>query len=48
MKRITKPRWYVSLFNCVASVYQKTKAWLDPIISCVNCASTIETGVNMF
>jgi hypothetical protein len=26
MKRITKPRWYVSLFNCVASVYQKTKA----------------------
>ena len=26
MKRISKPRWYVSLFNCLASVYQKTKA----------------------
>lgn len=25
-KRIAKPRWYVSLFNCLASVYQKTKA----------------------
>lgn len=26
LKRIKKPRWYVSLFSCLASVYAKTRA----------------------
>lgn len=42
MKRISKPRWWVSLLSCVLSFYHKGK-WLPQC--CINTASTVQSGM---
>jgi hypothetical protein len=40
MKRIAKPRWWMSLLSCIFSLYQRSRWLLRCISDIITCANT--------